>query len=55
MSPYHSRFEGFDGSLLLEYKNMQSEAPEFFYTTLRDDMKFPLLDILKFTKALKHL
>ena len=48
-------FHGFDGAALLEYRSIQSEAPEFFYRSLKEDMHFPLLRVLKFSQALKQL
>ena len=40
---------------MLEMQSMLQNAPEFYYTTLRDQLRLSLVDILRFTKALKTL
>ncbi|XP_033625418.1 uncharacterized protein LOC117288607 isoform X2 [Asterias rubens] len=43
----------FDGSLLAQLHSMRQEAPEFFYTSLRQDLNIQsLVDILKLTEAM---
>jgi len=55
LDKYIKKFGDMNGSLLLEFQSMMHNAPEFFYKTLREDLKLTLVDILKFTKAIKAL
>ncbi len=34
---------------------MLRSAPEFYYKTLREDQRLSLIDVLRFTKALKEV
>lgn len=54
LAQYTHRFAGFDGKFLMEYLATRDKAPEFFYARLHD-MGMTLLDIMKFTWALRKL
>ncbi|ELT88039.1 hypothetical protein CAPTEDRAFT_72731, partial [Capitella teleta] len=40
------KFEGFDGHALLEYRFMLAQAPEFFYTSLKEEIGLSLIQML---------
>ena len=44
-----------NGILLLELQAMSINAPEFFFSHLKQDMNFSLLDMLTLSRALKSL
>ncbi|XP_070550084.1 uncharacterized protein [Ptychodera flava] len=46
----------YNGKLLIQLQKLRQEAPEFFYNSLKQDLKLTkLVDILKFTEALDSL
>jgi hypothetical protein len=45
----------FDGAALRQLRQMKTNAPANYYTTLRDDMHFDTLYALQFTDALDKL
>ena len=45
----------FDGVLFNEFINLYKNAPEVFYSILRTDMQFCLIDILKLTKLINSV
>ena len=54
-SNFCCRFDGFTGELLLQYKSVMKNAPEYFYTSLETKLKLDLVTTLKFAKALSTL
>ena len=48
------RFQDFTGEDMLELKYMFHTAPDFYYSSLKENMKLSLLQILRFTKILKE-
>jgi len=48
-----SRFRDVEGSLLVELKELQCAAPEFFYDTLRKELHLSLKQILRFSRPWK--
>ncbi|KAI0211737.1 hypothetical protein LSAT2_003413 [Lamellibrachia satsuma] len=49
------RLSDFTGELLLQYRKMLTDAPEYFYSSLERHLRFDLITILVFTKALQGL
>jgi hypothetical protein len=47
--------ESFDGDLLNEFNKMYKKSPHFFYSTLSQNGKVPLKDVLKFTNEFNKL
>ena len=43
----------FDGELLEQLNSMRQDAPEFFYTTLKQNGEIDLFSIVKFSNELK--
>ena len=48
-------FRDVNGELLYEIKKMQKDAPESFYGTLRNELGFDFVTVLKFTRALDRI
>lgn len=44
-----------DGGLLLEMRALLLAAPEFFCSTLKNDLHFSFVDVVKFSKTVKQL
>ena len=49
------RFSEFDGDLLHEYRRMQQQAPEAFYSSMERHLGMNIVDMLRFTKALQGI
>ncbi|CAH1798582.1 unnamed protein product [Owenia fusiformis] len=55
MAHLTNRFNDYNGEMLLQMKTMSQESPDFFYQSLRKEMGFAQMDILKFTTSLHKL
>ena len=49
------RFKDFTGKDLMRLKKVLHSAPEFYHSSLRDDLKLSLLHILRFSEALENV
>ena len=49
------RLPPLDGPMLSELQHIQGQAPEFFYSLLKSEMEFTVIELLKFSRCLRNL
>ena len=52
---FSSRFKNVNGDLLRELQRMRVNAADYFYSTLKTDLKMNFVQVLKFSGALDKL
>jgi len=55
LAGYANRFGEYNEALIMEMKELLLSCPDFLCTTLQKEMRMPLIDMLRFTKALRVL